>query len=283
LLVALSTDLVFSGSKEQHERYRETDAPQPVNAYGQSKVAMEKLLLSAMNNTTGMGEQDEGETRPHYDLVILRSSNIIGPPAPLAAVKGTKFTQWLAASLADVQRTDLSDSSGTVDLSINAADYKPLTLFNDEYRSYVFVGDIVRVVAELIQRWQQLRETSADADAFRRSVPQVLNMGGPDALNRVQVAHEVAGALGTRLTRSVRIEACAFASDDTPCQGKEGARADGQRIVIEERPKVLPTSRASVDLGYPSPLDVGMDSSLLTQSLGLQITSVSAAMHMALK
>jgi len=253
-----------------------------MNAYGKSKVAMEKLLLSGMNGTTGTGEQDEGETRPRYDLVMLRSSNILGPPAPLAALRGTKFTQWLAAGLADVQRMDLSASSGTADLSISAADYKPLTLFEDEYRSYVYVGDIVRIVAALIQKCQQLRETSADADAFRRSVPQVLNMGGPDALNRVQVAHELAAALGIGLTRSVRIEACTVASNDAPSQAKEGTRVDGQRILIEERPKVLPTSRASVDLGYPSPLDVSMDSSLLTQSLGLQMTSVSAAFRTAL-
>mmetsp|Transcript_7020 Transcript_7020/g.13007 ORF Transcript_7020/g.13007 Transcript_7020/m.13007 type:complete len:393 (+) Transcript_7020:28-1206(+) len=261
LLIALSTDMVFSGSKEQHDQYRETDAPQPVNVYGQSKVAMEELLLNGMSGTTGACEQSDRETRLYYDLVILRSSNILGPPAPLAAIKGTKFTQWLAASLADVQRTGLSDSVGTGDQSINAADYKPLTLFHDEYRSYVYVGDIVRVVAALIQ----MRETSADADAFRRSVPQVLNMGGPDALNRVQVAHEVAAALGTRLTCSVRAEA-----------GEEA------QVITVEKPKIIPTSRTSVDLGYPSPLNIAMDSSFLMQSLGLPMTNINVALRRAL-
>jgi dTDP-4-dehydrorhamnose reductase len=45
LLVALSTDYVFDG--EKGEPYDETDAPNPVNAYGRSKVEAERAVEDA--------------------------------------------------------------------------------------------------------------------------------------------------------------------------------------------------------------------------------------------
>jgi dTDP-4-dehydrorhamnose reductase len=61
-LVHLSTDVVFDGSRG---RYRETDEPAPVNAYGRSKAEAERRVTAA-----------------HSDATIVRTSLLYGGEEP---------------------------------------------------------------------------------------------------------------------------------------------------------------------------------------------------------
>lgn len=69
-IVALSTDQVYDGTKGSF--YVETDATNPVNVYGKSKVAMEDSLVSPQNK-----------------CVVLRSSIVLGPLAPFGNAHST--------------------------------------------------------------------------------------------------------------------------------------------------------------------------------------------------
>jgi dTDP-4-dehydrorhamnose reductase len=73
-LVHLSTDLVFDGARG---RYRETDEPAPVNAYGCSKLAAERRVVAA-----------------HPQATVVRTSLIYGRPdgrQERLAREGTRF------------------------------------------------------------------------------------------------------------------------------------------------------------------------------------------------
>ena len=74
-LVHLSTDLVFDGERG---RYREQDAPAPVNAYGRSKAEAERLV-----------------TELHREATIVRTSLIYGGAEPgpqeRLAAEGSRF------------------------------------------------------------------------------------------------------------------------------------------------------------------------------------------------
>ena len=69
-VVALSTDQVFDGSTSTPYQ-EDSDAPNPLNVYGQTKLEMERLL----------------QDHPH--CVILRSSIILGPKAPFGGAHDT--------------------------------------------------------------------------------------------------------------------------------------------------------------------------------------------------
>lgn len=68
-IVALSTDQVYDGTNAP---YKETDAANPVNVYGTTKVAMEHSLQSS--------------STPH---IVLRSSIVLGPLAPFGGAHST--------------------------------------------------------------------------------------------------------------------------------------------------------------------------------------------------
>lgn len=69
-VVALSTDQVFDGTS--NIPYQEdVDAPNPLNVYGQTKLAMEELL------------------KQHPHCIILRSSIILGPKVPFGGAHDT--------------------------------------------------------------------------------------------------------------------------------------------------------------------------------------------------
>ena len=163
----------------------------------------------------------EARVRAWPRSVILRSSNIIGPPAPLQAIKATKFAQWLDAQL-------------------SAENEKPVHLFEDEFRSYVYVMDCVRTVQAAAAKF------SATADACA----VLLHMGGPESLTRVQMGRLVQAARGHPLRLA-------------------GGGDYAHRIV--------PGPRSAVNLGYCSPLDITMDSAALRSELGVETTSMAAA------
>ena len=85
LLVHVSTDQVYGDSKPPPALYVEADPAEPVNAYGRSKLAAERLLAD--------GRAFAG------DWVALRSSVIFGPKPPAAPVKRGLFLQWMDSAL----------------------------------------------------------------------------------------------------------------------------------------------------------------------------------------
>jgi dTDP-4-dehydrorhamnose reductase len=74
-LVALSTDMVFSGDKAPYDERAE---PAPINAYGRSKAAAEPPVLALDN------------------AAVLRSALVYGPPAGAAS----SFLTWIVSTLA---------------------------------------------------------------------------------------------------------------------------------------------------------------------------------------
>ena len=105
-LIFLSTDQVYDGTAAP---YANAAAAAPVNAYGASKLAFERMLTSRL------------PTRH----ISLRSSLIIGPPPPKRCKKGGSFLQDCAKLLS----------------SENGADF-----FVNEMRSAVAVQDVVAII-----------------------------------------------------------------------------------------------------------------------------------------
>jgi dTDP-4-dehydrorhamnose reductase/selenocysteine lyase/cysteine desulfurase len=109
-LIFSSTDLVYDGNLAPYAA-SDTEVPVPVNVYGASKLAMERLLLAELPQ------------RSH----VLRLSNMVGPAFAYKNA-GTKFLQFLQNAYNAKQRLGLKD---------------------DEKRSFVYVQDVVNVIIAL--------------------------------------------------------------------------------------------------------------------------------------
>jgi dTDP-4-dehydrorhamnose reductase len=117
----------------------------PVNAYGKSKVEAETEIRARWQNH-----------------VILRSSIIYGPKPPFMPVSSERFLQFIERSL-----------QGST----------PVTFFHDEWRSVVYVQDIVKVVSILVEK-----------EGLEGGV--TFNMGGPERISRLEFAIAVADSRG---------------------------------------------------------------------------------------
>lgn len=110
-LVFFSTDQVFDG---EQGGYRETDKPNPLHVYGQTKVQAERCILVS-----------------GADATILRISLTYGITAsPDPGSSGSHYQQVLHA----------------------ARRGRRLRFFSDEYRSPILVDDVARAVVELAGR-----------------------------------------------------------------------------------------------------------------------------------
>lgn len=162
LLIHLSTDQVYNGSRAW---WSESDAANPINAYGRSKLEAESLLQQAWRGK----------------FVSLRSSLIFGPEPPLSPVGRPLFLQFVRQVL----------QAG-----------KDTTFFVDEYRCAVYVQDICSVVSHIISRARQRQGRCAAAEQADGSSSSgcvlaglrhsIYNMGGPDRLSRHDIAMAVA-------------------------------------------------------------------------------------------
>lgn len=77
LIVHYSSDYVFSGTATKQE-FSETDKPAPINKYGESKLAGEKVLLA--------------QARRYY---LIRTSKLFGPPGSSAHSKPSFFATMI--------------------------------------------------------------------------------------------------------------------------------------------------------------------------------------------
>ncbi|KAG7343343.1 dTDP-4-dehydrorhamnose reductase [Nitzschia inconspicua] len=157
-MIALSTDQVYDGKQTPAgSLYKESDrnAVQPANAYGQSKLNMEEYLI----------EQRHNDNSP--PLFLLRSSIILGPPAPFGGAHSTFF--------------DFCQSQG--------AKGEATAFFTNEYRTVVSVQYVIQVIDDMIL-YSFATNTAAGAP-HEEKMPMVYNMGGPFRVNRWDMAKAV--------------------------------------------------------------------------------------------
>jgi dTDP-4-dehydrorhamnose reductase len=114
LLVHVSTDQVYDGSRENNLECGTSGSSKthidPVNAYGRSKLAAEKMVL---------------ESWPYTQTVILRSSVITGPQSPFRNVHRPLFLDFITQSLEGDRE---------------------VTFFKDEFRNPIAAVDLARHV-----------------------------------------------------------------------------------------------------------------------------------------
>ncbi|KAJ1694601.1 hypothetical protein LUZ63_011299 [Rhynchospora breviuscula] len=174
LLIHLSTDQVYEGVKSF---YKEEDETIPVNIYGKSKVAAEKLISETFQN-----------------YVILRSSIIYGPQT-LSPVARSLPIQWMDNVLSQGKEVDF---------------------FYDEYRCPIYVQDMVHTISSLTNTWISERKApkleispsffslmmkrlenfgqnmGGKDHRDRKKMQLVINAGGPDRVSRVEMVKSVA-------------------------------------------------------------------------------------------
>jgi dTDP-4-dehydrorhamnose reductase len=257
---------VYAGTKSY---WREEDALKPVNGYGQTKVLAEERIKQRWTN-----------------FVILRSSIIFGALPPLSPITRGLFVQWMDGALAGTE---------------------PVDFFNDEYRNPIFVGDILTVIRKLcelsIAGMLPSRRVSIQlaVDAARSMRPlahlwrvcsgelegkrRVYNMGGPERLSRVDMAKTVCGisaplvrrdALGSPLDRHSQPYDPAF----TDSTWTWGLRCQLAKVQGYDARLINSVPSASAVGRVPSPADISMDVSRLTEELGIHLTPFEDALRM---
>jgi dTDP-4-dehydrorhamnose reductase len=112
-LIVVSTNEVFDGRPSVLRPYRPDDAPEPINPYGRSKLAAERLAEAAYDGAAAA-------------LGIVRTAWLFGPP-------GNDFPSKILAA------ADRANAAG-----------QPLKLVGDEVGSPSYTLDVAEAIAELI-------------------------------------------------------------------------------------------------------------------------------------
>ncbi|KAG6618636.1 NAD(P)-binding Rossmann-fold superfamily protein [Phytophthora cinnamomi] len=161
--VHLSTDFVYEGGLAWGESYEEDAAvlSSKLSVYGASKLRFDQFLL-------------EREHSASLEVLVLRIANVIGPVAPLFQDRSApKFMQWLHRQLFQPEDADA-----------------PLKLWSDEFRSYLYIHDLVSVMFNLL--------------AVKNNTPATLiNLGGVEAFSRVELARQYLAACAKHDARTV--------------------------------------------------------------------------------
>jgi dTDP-4-dehydrorhamnose reductase len=149
-IIALSTDQVYDGNNS--ELYTETSPTHPVNVYGETKLAMEQIL------------QQQDKT----PMVILRSSIILGPKAPILPEQThDTFLHFCQGRIQTRQQT---------------------TFCTDEIRSVIATDNVVETILYFTKR-------ILNAPSSVHS--EIYNMGGPQQrISRYDMAKAVLDRLG---------------------------------------------------------------------------------------
>ncbi|KAL7521496.1 hypothetical protein ACHAWX_006171, partial [Stephanocyclus meneghinianus] len=192
-VIYMLTDQVYQGTKQF---YQEIDETLPVNVYGKTKLAFERLLLlnTFCDRTTPILNHAELQEsilpdhlsphnlkhlKPNPRSVILRSSLVLGKPTPFpnGCSKGSfpSFLQFV--------ETRLKSSTAT--------DY-----FTNEFRSMVHVEDVVLAILHFTRQAlgnheSALTTESSDAATTNTSV-RIYNLGGNDRVSRYDLAMKMA-------------------------------------------------------------------------------------------
>ena len=168
-LLPESTDIIHLSTDQVYEGtaswYKETDAATPLNVYGETKLASERDLLACRTNA-----------------IALRSSLIIGPSTPLRCRKQT-FLQFIVDRLLKGEETNF---------------------FTDEYRSVVFVCDVVEVIRYYINN--RIGDQGGG----------IFNMGGSDRVSRFDLVCAVADHLNLSLKSANGVERASLPPGKVP-------------------------------------------------------------------
>lgn len=177
-IIYLSTDQVYEGTKSYYQE--DTDETLPVNVYGRTKLAFERVLLGS--DTTLLSTKELGGNSceyipdttstppPNSNSAILRSSLILGGPTPLkhGCRKGfPSFLQFIESRLKSSTPTDY---------------------FINEFRSVVHITDVLRAIKHFLNK---ALESVGD---FRRKVG-TYNLGGSTRVSRYDIALKLASHL----------------------------------------------------------------------------------------
>jgi dTDP-4-dehydrorhamnose reductase len=159
--VALSTDQVYDGKQNPGNLYKESDVEsiKPVNIYGQTKLDMEDYLMKNKNNNN-----NNNNARNKF-LFILRSSIILGPRGPYGCGVHTTFLDFIQSRKGEAT-----------------------TFFTNEYRSVVSLQFVVNVINDIIRYIITPKEKKQEEDD---NIPIIYNMGGPNRVNRYDMAKSV--------------------------------------------------------------------------------------------
>ncbi|OWZ07872.1 Methionine adenosyltransferase regulatory beta subunit-related [Phytophthora megakarya] len=196
--VHLSTDFVYEGKQPWGNSYQEDDAvlSSELSVYGAGKLRFDQFLLE--------------HSSPNLQMLILRIANVVGPAAPLFPDNSApKFMQWLHHQLFQPETANT-----------------PLKLWSDEFRSYLYIVDLITVMFKLLE----IRTTEHTT---------LVNVGGMEALSRIEIARKYLAACSRHNPNAVS-------------------------TVTRE---IVPTLRAQVDLGYPSPLDTRLSTARIAELL----------------
>ncbi|KAL3767602.1 hypothetical protein ACHAWO_003281 [Cyclotella atomus] len=188
-IVYMSTDQVYAGTKQY---YKEEDETLPVNLYGRTKLAFERVLLQQLDGNSAeaplLTKDELGDStlpshlsasklkdlkQPHPPSVILRSSLILGKPTPLAhgCKKGSfpSFMQFVQDRLQSNTETDY---------------------FTNEYRSMVHVRDVVKAILHFTKQALTSKSEGEESGGVK-----IYNLGGSERVNRYELAVKIANHL----------------------------------------------------------------------------------------
>jgi len=178
-ILYMSTDQIYEGTKQFYQE--DNDETVPVNVYGRTKLAFERVLLRADNESGPLLTEKElgGGSMPDLkpataavapNSVILRSSLILGTPTPFknGCRKGAfpSFLQFIESRLKSSTSTDY---------------------FVNEFRSVVHVDDVMKAIKHFLLK--------ALAENVPSATTRVFNLGGSTRASRYDIALEVANNL----------------------------------------------------------------------------------------
>lgn len=200
-IIYMSTDQVYEGTKQFYEE--DKDETVPVNVYGRTKLAFERVLLNerrSSENRLLLSAKELGDNptvaTPNCDKAVaaatksvaLRSSLVLGPPTPLknGCRKGfPSFLQFIENRL---------QSSTPTDYYVN------------EFRSVVHVDDVVKAIKHFVH------QAVSDGDLPNNNEQlRVYNLGGSTRASRYDMVLEVANQL--------KLDAASANAIDRPATG----------------------------------------------------------------
>jgi len=114
-LVHFSTDSVFDGTKK--ERYLESDIPNPINNYGESKLLGDNEVLKYENN------------------LVVRASVLYG---------------WLPKTILEIETSSLKQFNFAQWLILKLNSNENVNIVSDEYSSPIIADDFARSIIHLI-------------------------------------------------------------------------------------------------------------------------------------
>ena len=222
-IIATSTDQVYGGTKGSP--YMETDPTEPLNMYAKTKVLLEEYLL---HSATGINS--------HNQVILLRSSILLGPPAPFCQEAHDTFLQFCQSRQGQVT-----------------------TYYTDECRSVLSVHDAVRILRCLLANILTTTTTTIittpgdeptsyepSQERTQNTLTGIYNMGGPHRVSRYDMA----------LAVHHHPTACNKSTDETILAARK-----------QDQPQLLGA--------VLSPLDITMTSAKLEALVGFEFMTLS--------